>query len=696
MRNALFVLAALVLTAAPATPTPIGALDEADRAVIETLAVYDEATARYALEAATEADVLSDVAARQEYSRERFQQLLSPYPREVQEQLFEITRYPDLIARIVEGGPKDAAELEAIAALYPEEVRGAALAAGSNNWKVVARIDALLRDEAVWLETRLADLSEVKREAFRALVATPELLALLAENATLAVLLGDAYEREPEAVVAWLADVRDQVETQSAEEARDFARNVETDPELAGEIAAATTTYELETGYSAYQPTVVHQTYVHVRPYSYWVGYPWWYDVSYVHYAPWYYWYPRTHWAFGGFYFGPRLVLSFGLPHGGFWGWYFHRPIHHRYYPRVTHHVVRHYDRHHARHHRHYRHRPYHPYRVHRHRAAAHAVHRFRRDAERSMPRAFLRDDRNRVDRFREYGRLRSDWERDHRRERDGAGEVRRRTEMLQRVKVDGRRYPRLQQAARRPVERSQREEGERRARELRERKARGSGFARRTPPHREARAEPGRDRRHPTRREARVEPGRDRQPPPQREAKEEPRRDRPTPRRAEERQSHDRERAMRVARAEPAARSGSSKPRAEAKRRPARQPSGEVTRRFAPQPRAEERRPQRSRQQARPAPRAPEPRRVQPQRPRREVRSIARAPEPRRVQPERPRREVRSIARAPEPRHTQPRSPRQGREARAQPRTHQANGQQRTVPGRAHSRAGGWRRTAR
>ena len=80
MRNAVLVLAGLLLTAAPATATPIGALDEADRAVVETLALYDEATARYALEAATEADVLSDVVGQQERSRERFQQLLSPYP----------------------------------------------------------------------------------------------------------------------------------------------------------------------------------------------------------------------------------------------------------------------------------------------------------------------------------------------------------------------------------------------------------------------------------------------------------------------------------------------------------------------------------------------------------------------------------------------------------------------------------------
>ena len=126
----------------------------------------------------------------------------------MQEQLFEITRYPELIAQIVEGGPKSSDELEAIAEFYPEETRAAALAAGSSHWKVVARIDALLRDEAALLEERIAHLPEAKREAFRGLVAAPELMALLAENTALAVLLGDAYEREPEAVLAWLEEVR--------------------------------------------------------------------------------------------------------------------------------------------------------------------------------------------------------------------------------------------------------------------------------------------------------------------------------------------------------------------------------------------------------------------------------------------------------------------------------------------------------
>ena len=77
MRTAAIALAAFLLTASAAPATPIGVLDEADQAAVEALALYDEATAHHALQAVTEADVLSDIVFQQERSRERFRQLLS-------------------------------------------------------------------------------------------------------------------------------------------------------------------------------------------------------------------------------------------------------------------------------------------------------------------------------------------------------------------------------------------------------------------------------------------------------------------------------------------------------------------------------------------------------------------------------------------------------------------------------------------
>jgi hypothetical protein len=319
--------------------------------------------------------------------------------------------------------------------------------------------------------------------------------------------------------------------------------------------------------------------------------------VSYVHYVPWYYWYPRVHWSFGGFYFGPRLLVSFGAPHGGFWGWYFHRPIHHHYYPHVTHYAVRYYDHHYAHyHHPGHRHRRHH---VRHHHAVAHAVHHFRRNAERSMPHGFLRDDHNRVDRIREYGHLRGDGKR----ERHHGSRAVRRTELIQRVKAEGRRYPHLQQLARQQAERPKHERGEKRARELTERGARATGGAL------------------------------DRRVSPQREAKAKSRGDRPELRRADWSKPSVRKGSTRIARAEPATQSRSPQLRPETKQRPASRQRAEPKRRstppqrvmpkrsVAPQQRAEPQHrpaPQQPRQQARPAPRTSEPRQVRADRPQR------------------------------------------------------------------------------
>ena len=406
-------------------------------------------------------------------------------------------------------------------------------------------------------------------------------------------------------------------------EARVWAQGVDRNPELAGEIAAATTSYQQETGYSAYQPTVVRQTYVQVRPYSYWVGYPWWYDASYVHYAPWYYWYPRVHWSFGGF-----------------WGWYFHRPIHHHHYPRVTHYAVQYYDRHYAHHYHHgYRHRRHH---VRHHQTVAHAVHHFRRDAERSMPHGFLRDDRNRVDRFREYGHLRGDGERE--RNRNDAGKALRPTEMLKRVKADGGRYPHLRQLARQPVERPKHQRGERRPLELKEKKARATGGAL------------------------------DRRVSPQREAKAKPRGDRPKPRRADWSKPSVRKGATRVARAEPAMQSRSPQLRAEPKRRPVSRQRAEPKQRSA------------SRQQAalkqRPAPRQ---RVVPKQRPAPRQRAVPKQ----RPAPQQPRQHTRPAPRTSEPRHARAERTQRVQKERAQPKARQAKREHRKAgkTGNARSR---------
>jgi hypothetical protein len=153
---------------------------------------------------------------------------------------------------------------------------------------------ALLSDFDHRFDELVEDLPTQKQRAFRTLLGTPELLSLMSEHTDMTVLLGDAYERDPGATRDALSELNLEVARRNAEEADDWKKTVDSDPDLRRDYDSAAADYRRDTGYNAYQgpSTVVN---VSVNPYPYWFGYPWWYPVSYTYYDPWYWWYPRPH-----------------------------------------------------------------------------------------------------------------------------------------------------------------------------------------------------------------------------------------------------------------------------------------------------------------------------------------------------------------------------------------------------------------
>jgi len=402
---------AALLAAAPAfAADPFDPSDEEDRVAIEALALYPEDVRDHILEASSEADLLNDLEGLQERSKDSFRDLLDPYPQDDQQDLFDLSRYPDLVSAIADGGPKSRGDLERIAARYPEDVRGAALRQGTARHRVIVRMDALLDDFDKRFDDLVADLPPRKAQAFRALLGAPEVLSLMTEHGELTVLLGDAYDRDPKGTRERFADLNLQVARRNAEEAKDWKESVDTDPDLRRDYEAASRDYQADTGYSAYAPpsTTVN---VVVNPYPFWVGYPWWYPVSYNYYDPWYWWYPRPYWGHCGWNWGPRFYVGFGAGPGWapwdptpfFTSWYFSSGYHHGRYPYLSDHYVDYYwghDDHHDRHggdvhiENHY----YYNKRV---------VKKFVYESDRVVSRDFMRGSREeRVKRFREYGKL--------------------------------------------------------------------------------------------------------------------------------------------------------------------------------------------------------------------------------------------------------------------------------------------------
>lgn len=406
--SALSLAALLACASQPARAAdPFDPSDEEDRVAIEALALYPEDVRDHILEASTEAGLLQDVEALQERSQRSFRDLLEPYPQDDQQDLFDLSRYPDLVEAIAEGGPKSRGELERIGARYPEDVQAAVLRQGGPRHRVIVRMDALLEEFDDRFDESVAGLPPRKAEAFRALLGAPEVLALLTEHGELTVLLGDTYERDPQGSREHFADLSLQVARRNADEAKDWKESVDTDPDLRRDYENAARDYEADTGYGAYSAprTTVN---VVVNPYPYWVGYPWWYPVSYNYYDPWYWWYPRRSWGYVGWGFGPRYYTGFGIgpvwrpwyPTPYFSSWYFSSGHHHGRYPYLTDHYVSYYNRPdvvvvnnvNVRNHYHYNKR---------------VVKKFVYESDRVVSRDFLRGSREeRVKRFREYGKV--------------------------------------------------------------------------------------------------------------------------------------------------------------------------------------------------------------------------------------------------------------------------------------------------
>ncbi|HVH05707.1 MAG TPA: hypothetical protein VNE71_06890, partial [Myxococcota bacterium] len=403
-----FAAVLLAFAAQPSLASPLDRVDEDDQEALEALAVYPEDKREDALEVSTEADVLVDIQKLQEDSQDTFKGLLEPYSQDDQEQLFELSRYPDLVEAIARGGPKSGGELERIASSYPEDARKAAVRQGSEHHKVVSRMHALLEDFDRRFDDQIGDLSPRKQEAFRSLLGTPELLSLLAEHTNMTVILGDAFDRNPDDLRAALNDLNLEVAKRNTQEADDWKQSVDADPDLRRDYDAAANDYRRDTGYDAYGASrpVVN---VNISPYPYWVGYPWWYPVSYTYYDPWYWWYPRSTWGYCGYSYGPRIAFFGGpiyrpwYPSYHFTSWYFSGGFHHAHYPYLSDRFVSYYDR------PVYINNHYHYVNVNKR-----VVRRFVYETDHVMPANYFKgkNRRDRVERFREFGKIAPDVER--------------------------------------------------------------------------------------------------------------------------------------------------------------------------------------------------------------------------------------------------------------------------------------------
>jgi hypothetical protein len=326
-------------------------LMEEEQEAVNALVLYPEETRKHILESTLHPDALIKLESVQNRTSTAFRELMEPLAKKEQEAIWDLTRYPGLIHQLALQRTGSKKSIEDILADYPEVIHRRAKEVASNQNLPLVAVDELNQAAESAFNSTLSEYPPKTETSLRALLALPEVLTILTENIRLTVLVGHVYAKEP----AWVLQQADSLHLEmarlNAQELEDWKTSVENDPEAMAELNASAKAYNEEYGYDdAYyeyeeevteapreQVVVHHHHYDYYYPY--WFSYPYWYAYPRWTYHPaWYDW---------GFYYYPdQPVFFFGLPSYYFLYWYFDRPYHHRYYPHLSAHFVRHYHGH--------------------------------------------------------------------------------------------------------------------------------------------------------------------------------------------------------------------------------------------------------------------------------------------------------------------------------------------------------------
>lgn len=311
-----------------------------EKNTVDALVLYPQPVRSAILEASLHPEALVKLETMQANTSKAFKALLEGYPKETQEMLWDLTRYPGLIPKLA-SGPELSQQLDKILADYPEEIHQIAREAQEDYYDLLYRMHQLNDQSEVAFNNLIREYPGKTQDALRQLVDLPEVLTLLIGNIRLTLMVGDLYKRNP----VWLNQQLDSLNLvaarEHAQELEDWKTGLEANPEAREELARTAQDFAEEYAYDdtyydydEAEPTVVeHHYYYH---YPYWFGYPHWYVYPrWRRYPFWYEW---------GFYSGPgNTIVIIDLPSFYFVNWYFYHPHHHFRYPGLSAHFTNHY-----------------------------------------------------------------------------------------------------------------------------------------------------------------------------------------------------------------------------------------------------------------------------------------------------------------------------------------------------------------
>lgn len=345
MKKLMFVLMALSgywMASAQEIRESVNRLLVQDSVDATTIAGYDAPVRASTFEVATNPQIVANLNDLRLKTNNEFKNKLSTYPREVQQQLWNLARYEGLINELVSAGQLANETRRNLLAKYPDDIRSDAEDCVKNHFDALKDVNLTYNKFNEGFNAMIALLPGVTQKAFKDLLNYPDLLSLLSNNMNLTVRLGDFYHKDAAVLVAAFDTLHNQLEAQKAQDLEDWKAAMQNDPDAAAEYQASAKEFGTAYGYTGdyYNSTnpVVIEHYVFV-PYAYWCGYPWWYEYQC--------WYPYPYWYYWGFtYWGGQLVWL-SPPSWYFMHWHFGHPHHHHHYPHVTNCYINYYYGHH-------------------------------------------------------------------------------------------------------------------------------------------------------------------------------------------------------------------------------------------------------------------------------------------------------------------------------------------------------------
>jgi hypothetical protein len=302
-------------------------IDE-DRTTIEVIASADKNIHADLLLVAQTPDLLGTIEELQQKSQTQFKLIIDPYDRTAQTALYEMARYPDLIAEIVSKGKPSQSLIENIVLKYPQDIQETARKNGLKNFDALVRIEHINVQVDKAFTELLDPYSKKVHESVRVLLNHPEVVSALVNDKSFTKLLGEVYREDPEWVINQINQTAVAISTREKEDLNSYKEQLEKDPTAYNELVNASDKFakennEVRSIQNSSAPVVETRI---INCYPYWFGYPYWYSEPF--------WRPRPLYFHTGIYRNTVGIITFyGLPSALFLQW------HTTYHPRLYRHL---------------------------------------------------------------------------------------------------------------------------------------------------------------------------------------------------------------------------------------------------------------------------------------------------------------------------------------------------------------------